>query len=214
MRRWLVGSSTRLRVVVVVIGGAIVLAGVIQVRNAPVDVYPEFEPTHVVIQTEAPGLSAAEVERLVAVPLEELLGPTPLLDEIRSESVPGLSVIELVFQDGTDTLVARQLVQENLSSLFTLPNVTKPPVMLQPLSVTNRVMMIGLTSEQLSLVQMSVLARWNIMPKLLGVPGVANVAIWRLRERQLQAQIEPELLRANGVSPKQVVRPAGHPLYV
>jgi len=214
MRRWLVGSSTRLRVVVVVIGGAIVLAGVIQVRNAPVDVYPEFEPTHVVIQTEAPGLSAAEVERLVAVPLEELLGPTPLLDEIRSESVPGLSVIELVFQDGTDTLVARQLVQENLSSLFTLPNVTKPPVMLQPLSVTNRVMMIGLTSEQLSLVQMSVLARWNIMPKLLGVPGVANVAIWGQRERQLQVQIDPELLRAHGVSLNQVVSTTGDALWV
>ncbi|MCZ6456023.1 MAG: efflux RND transporter permease subunit [Actinobacteria bacterium] len=214
MKRFLVGSSTRLRAVVVVIGGAIVLSGVIQVRNAPVDVYPEFEPTRVVIQTEAPGLSAAEVERLVAVPLEELLGPTPLLDEIRSDSVPGLSVIELVFQDGTDTLVARQLVQENLSSLFTLPNVTKPPVMLQPLSATSRVMMIGLTSEQLSLVQMSVLARWNIMPKLLGVPGVANVAIWGLRERQLQVQIDPELLRAHGVSLNQVVSTTGDALWV
>ncbi len=214
MKRFLVGSSTRLRAVVVVMGGAIVLAGVIQARNAPVDVYPEFQPTRVVIQTEAQGLSAAEVERLVAVPLEELLAPTPLLDEIRSESVPGLSVLELVFQDGTDTLVARQLVQESLSSVFTLPNVTKPPVMLQPLSATNRLMMIGLTSDELSLVQMSVLARWNITPKLLGVPGVANVAIWGQRERQLQVQIDPELLRAHGVSLSQVVSTTGDALWV
>ena len=136
------------------------------------------------------------------------------LEEIRSESVPGLSVLELVFEPGTDILIARQLVQEPLQTAFTLPNVTKPPVMLQPLSATSRVMMMSLTSEELSLVQMSVLARWNITPKLLGVPGVANVAVWGNRERQLQVQVDPELLQANGVSLDQVISTTGDSLWV
>lgn len=105
MARWLVGSSGRVRVVVIAIGAAIILAGVTQLRDAPVEVYPEFEPTRVVIQTDALGLSAAEVERSVAAPLEELLAPTPLLEEIRSKSAPGLSLLELVFQSGTDSLI-------------------------------------------------------------------------------------------------------------
>ena len=209
-----VGSSTRVRAVVVAIGAAIIIAGVVQLRDAPVDVYPEFEQTRVVIQTEAFGLSAAEVERLVAVPLEEVLSKVAFLEEIRSESVPALSVLELVFEHGTDILVARQLVQEPLQTAFTLPNVTKPPVMLQPLSATNRVMIMSLTSEELSLVQMSVLARWNITPKLLGVPGVANVAVWGNRERQLQVQVDPELLEANGVSLDQVISTTGDSLWV
>ena len=136
------------------------------------------------------------------------------LDEIRSESVPGLSRLELVFQPGTDTLLARQLVQEPLSTAFTLPAVTKTPVMLQPLSATTRVTMIGLTSDELSLIQMSVLARWNITPKLLGVEGVANIAVWGNRERQLQVQVDPELLRANGVSLDQVISTTGDSLWV
>ena len=212
--RWISASSTRSRSVVIGIGVAIVVAGVFQLLNAPVDIYPEYKPTTVVVQTEAVGLSAAGVERLVAVPLEELLAPTPLLEEIRSESVPGLSVIEMEFQSGVADLVARQLVQESLGSVFTLPNVTKPPVMIQPLSVTNRVMTIGLTSEEISLIQLSVLARWNITPKLLGVPGVANVAVWGQRQRQLQVQIDPALMEANGVTLDQVVSSTGDALWV
>ena len=214
MTHWVVRSSTRVRAVVVGIGAVIIIAGVVQFRDAPVDVYPEFEQTRVVIQTEAFGLSAAEVERLVAVPLEEVLTKVAFLEEIRSESVSGLSVLTLVFETGTDILIARQLVQEPLQTAFTLPNVTKPPVMLQPLSVTNRVMMMSLTSEELSLIQMSVLARWNITPKLLGVPGVANVAVWGNRERQLQVQVDPELLEANGVSLDQVISTTGDSLWV
>ncbi|MDH3307144.1 MAG: efflux RND transporter permease subunit [Acidimicrobiia bacterium] len=207
-------STTRYRIIVLAISAVIVLAGAWQLRDAPIDIYPEYDPTMVVIQTEAVGLSAAEVERLVAVPLEELLAPTPLLEEIRSDSVPGLSVIELEFQSGVESLVARQLVQESLGSVFTLPNVTKPPVMIQPLSATNRVMTIGLTSDELSLIELSVLARWNITPKLLGVQGVANVAVWGQRERQLQVQIDPELMQAQDVSLDQVVSTTGDALWV
>ncbi len=134
--------------------------------------------------------------------------------EIRSESVAGLSSIELTFEPGTDLMEARQVVAERLTQAHALPNVSKPPAMLQPRSSTSRVLMAGLSSEQLSLIDMSVLARWKIKPYLLGVPGVANVSIWGQRERQLQVQVDPERLRANGVELSQVVETTGNALWV
>ena len=149
MMRWIVGSSLKLRFLVVLVALALMLLGVLQLRGMPVETLPEFNPPMVEIQTEALGLSAAEVEQLVTVPLEQdLLNGVAWLDRIRSESVPGLSRIELIFQPGTDVLKARQLVQERLiQAPGGIPNVSKAPVVLQPLSSTSRVMMIGLSSK-------------------------------------------------------------------
>src|SRR2546429_3261053 len=144
----------------------------------PVDVYPEFSPPTVEIQTEALGLSAAEVEQLVTVPLEQdLLNGVPWLQEITSNSVAGLSAIDLVFTAGTDVLRARQMVQERLTQAHALPHVSKPPVMIQPVSSTSRVMMVALSSTDLSLIDMSVLALWRVKPRPMGVPAVGHVAI-------------------------------------
>ena len=107
--------------------------GITRLREMPVDVLPEFAPPFVEIQTEALGLSATEVEQLISLNLEELLSGTPWLQTIRSESVPGLSSLVLIFQPGTDILRARQLVQERLTLAHMLPNVSRPPVILQPL---------------------------------------------------------------------------------
>jgi Cu/Ag efflux pump CusA len=168
------------------------------------------------IQTEALGLSAQEVEQLVTVPLEQdLLNGVAFLDQIRSQSLPGLSRIELIFQPGTDVLAARQLVQERLiQAPGGIPNVSKAPIMLQPLSSTSRVMMVGLSSRDVSLIDMSVLARWKIRPRLMAVPGVANVAIWGQRERQLQVQVDPQRLRRLGVTLDQVMASTGNALWV
>ena len=214
MIRRVVEASLEFRFLVVAIAAGVMLVGVWQLREMPVDAFPEFEPPRVEIQTEAPGLSAAEVESLITLNLEELVSGTAGLETVRSASVPGLSSIELIFEPGTDLMRARQLLQERLSLSYTLPNVSKPPVMLQPLSATSRVMMIGLTSEELSTIDISVLARWSITPKLLGVPGVANVAIWGQRPRQLQVYIDPEQLRAQGVSQDQIISTAGNALWV
>ncbi|MBB4984481.1 efflux RND transporter permease subunit [Streptomyces nymphaeiformis] len=184
-------------------------------KAASTDVFPEFAPTQVQIQTEAPGLSAAEVEQLITVPLEQdLLNGVAWLDEITSESAPGLSSVNLVFGPGTNEQKARQAVQERLIQVGGLPQVGKPPVMIQPLSSTSRVMMIGLSSKDVSRIDMSVLARWNIKPRLLGIPGVANVVIWGERDRQLQVQIDPQQLASRGVSLDQVVRTTGNALWV
>ena len=209
-----VTSSLRLRALVVVIAVIVMTIGVVSLRKMPVDVYPEIMPVTVTVQTEALGLSAAEVEQLITVPIEaDLLTGTPWVDVMRSESVPGLSNIELVFKSGTKLMDARQVVQERLTQAHALPNVSKPPHMLQPLSSTNRVMLVGLSSKQQSLIEMSVLARWTIRPRLLGIPGVANVSVWGLRERQLQVQVDPDKLRDSKVSLLQIVKTAGNSLW-
>ena len=213
MVRWIVESSLKLRFVVVTIAAAIVFFGAERLREMPVDILPEFAPPLVEIQTEALGLSAAEVEALITNPMEEFLAGIPWLETMRSSSVTGLSSIVLVFQDGTDYKRARQFVQERLNNAGVLPNVSKPPTMLQPLSSTSRIMIIGLSSDELSAIEMSVLARWKIRPRLMGVSGVANVAIWGQRKRQLQVQVDPERLRAYHVSMEQIVNATGDALW-
>lgn len=215
MVRWIVESSLKLRFLVVILAVVLLTMGIMQLRDAPVDVFPEFNPPMVEVQTEALGLSAAEIESLLTVPMEaDLLNGVAWLDQIYSESVAGLSSILLIFEPGTDPIRARQMVQERLTQTFALPNVSLPPTMLQPLSSTSRAMMIGLSSDTLTPIEMGVLAKWNIKPRLMGVPGVANVAIWGERERQLQVQVDPARLSAAGVTLDQIIATAGEALWV
>ena len=214
MMRWIVGSSMRARGFVAVIALAIVAIGAWQLRSVHVDSLPEFSPPTVQIQTEALGLSAPEVEQLITVPLElDLLAGIPWLDTMRSASIPGLSSIELVFDPGTDLLRARQVVQERLTQAAGLPNVSGPPQMLQPLSSTGRIMMIKVSSASVTPIELSVLARWTIRPRILGVPGVANVSIWGQRERQLQVQVDPDRLRAHDLTLDEVIETSGNALW-
>ena len=213
--RWIVDSSLKLRFMVIVIAAGIILVGITQLDNMPVDILPEFEPTFVEVHTEALGLSAEEVEQLITVPLEQdLLNGVPWLQEIRSESIPGLSVVVLTFEPGTDLFLARQVVEERLVKSHGLPNVSKRPEMVQPLSAASRIMMIGLTSKELSLIDISVLARWTIRPRLIGVPGVANVTIWGQRKRQLQVRVDPERLRDQNVTLGKIIETTGNALWV
>ncbi len=207
MMRWIVGSSLRFRYIVVALAAGMLVLGVVQLRSIPVDVFPEFAPPRVQIQTACLGLSAADVEQLVTVPVENALNGLPKLDVMRSASVPQLSSIELIFKLGTDLLQARQLVQERLDTVLpTLPTWASPPVMLQPLSATSRVMKIGLSSKSRSLIDMSMISYWTIRARLLRVPGVANVPIWGERLQMLQVQAEPEKMRAHDVSLEQVMQ--------
>src|SRR5438552_9000153 len=159
MMRWFVKSSLKQPAVVLALAGALLLVGFFVMRRAPLDVFPEFAPPKVEIQTEAPGLSTEEVESLVTMPLENVLNGTPWLKTIRSKSVLGLSSVELIFQQSTDLILARQLVQERLATeAGRLPAVARPPVMLSPLSSTSRVMKIGVSSTKLSQMHLSELA--------------------------------------------------------
>jgi CzcA family heavy metal efflux pump len=206
MLRWIVGSSLRFRYLVAAGAAALMFFGVQQLRDTPVDVFPEFAPPKVEVQTVSIGLSATEVENLVTVPLEQSLNGVPGLDEIRSKSVEQLSQIELIFKQGTDLLTARQLVQERIAAVApSLPSWAAPPVMIQPLSATSRVMKIGLTSDKYSLIDLSMTAYWKIRTRLLRVPGVANVAIWGERIKMPAVQVDPKLLRKHDVSLEHVM---------
>jgi Cu/Ag efflux pump CusA len=201
----IVRIALQLRWIVVALAVGLIIAGPGALRDAPLDVFPEFAPPRVEIQTEVPGLSTEDVEALVTVPIENAVIGTSWLDNVRSKSVLGLSSVVLLFERGTDLMEARLLVQERVSRVTDLlPKAASPPVILPPLSSTSRVMKIGMSSEKLSQMELTTLALWTMRPKLMSVPGVANVAIWGQRDRQFQILVDPDRLRANGVTLEQV----------
>ncbi|MCH7685178.1 MAG: efflux RND transporter permease subunit [Planctomycetes bacterium] len=204
---WLISTSLRFRVLVIALAVALIVVGVRTADDIPLDVFPEFAPPVVEIQTEVPGISTEEVESLVTVPIENSLNGIPFVQTIRSKSVLGLSSVRLIFKDGTDLITARQLVQERLAlAAPRLPQVAKPPVILPPLSSLSRAMKIGLSSEKLSQMELTVLSKWTIRPRLMAIPGVANVAIWGDYDREFQVLVDPDRLRAHGVTLDMVER--------
>jgi CzcA family heavy metal efflux pump len=213
MMRWIVGTSLRYRFLAVAAALALLVLGGNQVRGTSVDVFPEFAPPKVEVQTACIGLSAAEVEELITVPLEQNLQGVPELDVVRSKSVTQLSSIELIFEPGTDLMEARQLVQERVSSMSsTLPSWAAPPVIIQPKSATSRIMKIGLSSDALTPIDLSMTAYWNVRARLLGVPGVANVAIWGQRKQLLNVNVDPARLERKGVTLEETMSVASNAL--
>jgi Cu/Ag efflux pump CusA len=205
--RWIVATSLKYRYLVVFVAAVLLVFGIAQIRTMAVDVFPEFAPPRVEIQTPSLGLSSIEVESLVTIPLEEVFNGMPGLDVMRSKSVEQLSSIVLIFEPGTDLMQARQLVQERLSiATPSLPTWAAPPVMMPPLSSTARTMKIGISSDELSVMDLSMIAYWKIRERLLRVRGVANVAIWGERIQMVQVQVDPERLAAYGVSMQQVLQ--------
>lgn len=198
---WLVSTALRFRTLVVAAAIALIVIGVRTADDVPLDVFPEFAPPRVEIQTEAPGLSTEEVESLVTVPIENSLNGIPFLDHVRSKSVLGLSSVQLYFKRGTDLITARNLVNERLTQTAArLPQAVNPPVILPPLSSLSRAMKIGLWSDELSQMDLTVLCKWTIRPRLMAIPGVANVAIWGDYDKQFQVLADPDRLRAHGVT--------------
>ena len=141
MLRSIVASSLKFRYLVVAIAAVMMVLGIVQLSDNPVDVFPEFAPPRVEIQTPSLGLTAQEVEELVTVPLEQAFNGIDGLEIMRSKSLPDLSAIELLFKPGTDVLYARQLVQERLATVIgTLPTWAAPPAVVPaaaPLSNTS-----------------------------------------------------------------------------
>ena len=203
---WLVSISLRLRVLVVGLAVVLIVVGVRTADDVPLDVFPEFAPPIVEIQTEVPGMSTEEVESLVTMPIENAANGIPFVKTVRSKSVLGLSSVKLIFDEGTDLITARNLVEERLAvSASRLPSVARTPVILPPLSSLSRAMKIGLTSKTLSQMDLTVLSKWTIRPRLNSIAGVAHVAIWGDYDRQFQVLIDPDRLRAHNVTLDTVV---------
>ena len=205
MRR-IVARSLAFRWIVLFAAAAMMAFGFVRIPDAEVDVFPEFAPPQVEIQTIALGNSSNEVEELITVPIENQLNGIEGLEDMRSKSVAQLSSILLIFGRGTDELRARQLVAERLAQITaTLPTWASPPFMMPALSATSRIMKIGLTSDEVNLTDLSTIAYWKIRARLLRVPGVAQVAIWGERLPQRHVQVDPAKLAEYDVSLQQVM---------
>ncbi len=198
---WLIRTSLELRLLVIILAIVLVVVGVRSSDSVPLDVFPEFAPPLVEIQTEAPGISTEDVESLITVPIENAVNGIPFVQTVRSKSVLGLSSVRMIFEPGTDLLVARQLVQERLAlAQASLPLVARPPVILPPLSSLSRCLKIGLWSDTKSQMEMTTLTKWTIRPRLMGIAGVANVAVWGEKDPQLQVVVDPVRLNNHGIS--------------
>lgn len=197
----LIQIALQFRLLVIVLAIVLVIVGVRTSDSVPLDVFPEFAPPLVEIQTEAPGIATEDVESLITVPIENAVNGIPFVQTVRSKSVLGLSSVRMIFDPDTDLLVARQLVQERLALVASqLPMVARPPVILPPLSSLSRCLKIGMWSDTQSQMEMTVLTKWTIRPRLMSIAGVANVAVWGEKEPQLQVVVDPDRLRANGLT--------------
>ena len=209
MLSWIVDTALGHRGIVIALSCALLLWSVDAAFHARLDVFPDFVPPQVVIQTEAPGLAPEQVEQLVTIPIEAALGGLRSLESLRSESIQGLSVVTTTFQESAKVLAIRQALTERLGTLAGQLPVGVAAPKLEPLtSSTMDVLMIGLVSEQLDPLELRDLARWTIWPKLLAVPGVARINIFGGEVRQLQIQLQPEALLAHRLSAEEVVRAA------
>lgn len=181
------GTAVALTLLLLVLGGWLV-------RDAPLDVFPDFVPSTVDIQTEAPGFTAEQVEQLVTRPIENQVNGAPGLATIRSESIPGLSLVTIQFNDRIDPYTARQGVSELLQTVTgNLPLGVGPPELSPLTSSTMDLLKIGLLSDKLDPFALRDQAEWIMKPALLAVPGVAHVIIFGGAVREID--IQPDLRR-------------------
>jgi CzcA family heavy metal efflux pump len=206
---FIVRQSIRYPGVVVALALTVVVYGLYVLTRANLDVFPEFSPSQVVIQTEAPGLSAELVERQVTQPIENALSGTAGVEVVRSQSIPGLSVVTVVFRDGSDVFRNRQVVGERLTMLANrLPHDVAQPTMTPLTSSASTVLGVGLTSQARSLMEVRTLVDWTVRPHLMAVEGVADVNVFGGEVRQWQVQVEPDKLMRYGLVLEDVVAAA------
>src|SRR5713226_6954454 len=205
MLQALVAWSLKFRSVVIVLATVLLGAGFYTSGNARLDVFPEFAPPLVVIQTECPGLTPLDVEQLVTIPIETSVNGVPRLAKLRSQSIQGLSVVTATFLDRTDIYRARQQVTERLSELSgQLPAGVKAPRVAPLTSSTGRLLCVGFTSDKISLLDLRDRVQWLVRPRLL-IPGVAQITVMGGGVRQYQVHVNPEAIAARQLTMTDVL---------
>ncbi|HVT33229.1 MAG TPA: efflux RND transporter permease subunit [Rhodanobacteraceae bacterium] len=185
--------------VLIAVLGAAALAG------ARFDVFPDFAPPHVLVQTETPGLDATQVEALVTRPLEGLLAGTENVRTVRSTSSQGLSAIRVIFERGGDPYRQRQVVTERLAEANGLLPAGVSPPQLSPLSSSMEYLVhFGFTSDRLSPLELRDLIEWVVKPQILAVPGIAQAQIFGGEVRERRIEVDPLKLAANGLTLQDV----------
>jgi CzcA family heavy metal efflux pump len=187
----------------------VVLLGVAALLSARLDVFPDFAPPHVLVQAEAPGLDATQVEALVTRPLESLLAGAENVETVRSTSSQGLSAIQVVFGRDSDPYRQRQVITERLAHASALLPAGVGAPELSPLSSSMEYLVhFGFTSERLSPLELRDLVRWTVKPQILAVPGVAQAQIFGGDSRERQLWVDPVKLEASGATLEDVVEAA------
>ncbi|RYZ06261.1 MAG: efflux RND transporter permease subunit [Myxococcales bacterium] len=203
MLDWLVRISLRHRLVVLLLALGIVVGGVVAFVRLPIDAFPDTTPVQVQVNTVAAALSPLEIERQVTFQVEQALSGLPGLEEVRSLSRFGLSQVTLIFADGSDLWLARQVVSERLPSVTLPPNIERPQ--LGPVATGLGEVFHYLVTGEGSLAELRTAHDWTIRPQLRSVPGVAEVNAWGGDERQFHVEVDPAQLHARGLTLAQLI---------
>ncbi|MFC2083702.1 efflux RND transporter permease subunit [Bacteroidota bacterium] len=187
----------------------IIIGGLFITTKLPIDVFPDLTAPTVTIMTEAHGMAPEEVEMLVTFPIEAVVNGASGVRRVRSTSIQGFSTIWVEFDWGTDIYKARQIVNEKLQAIRNLfPEGVDQPILAPVSSIMGEIMMVGLTSEDVPLIELRTLADYTIRRRLLSVAGIANVNVYGGEVKQYQVQINPNLLRKYDVTLNEVLSAA------
>ena len=193
------------RFIILILTLIVSLFGGYALQQMSMDVFPEFAPPQVVIQTEAPGMAPTDVEKLITYPLETLINGTPGVTNVRSKTWSGLSTITVIFGDRTDVFRDRQLVNEKIQQAISkLPPGTKTPVMLPVTSAVGWLVKYALTSNTLSPQELRTISDWTIRPRILALGGIASVQSIGGEVKQYQVLINPQKMLSYGISVQEV----------
>ena len=192
----------------VIIGLALIIIayGINQIKQSPLNVFPEFSPTQVIIQTEAPGFSSNLVETLISKPIEQAISGTIGIKQTRSQSIPGLSVVTVIFAENTDIHKNRQAVSESLSKLIRTMPIGIIPTIAPLTSSASSVLGIGIYSDNKTLTELRTIAETLIIPQLMSVSGVADVNRFGGKIKQIHIEIIPEKLYQYNISIGEILK--------
>ena len=202
----IIGFSLQNRILVLVASMLLLIGGTYTAMHTEVDVFPDLNAPTVVIMTEANGMAAEEVEQLVTFPVETAVNGATGVRRVRSSSTNGFSVVWVEFDWDTDIYLARQIVSEKLAVVNeSLPaNVGKPTLGPQS-SILGEMLIVGLTADSTSMLDLRTIADWTIRPRLLSTGGVAQVAVLGGDIKEYQVQLDPERMRHYGVTLSEVM---------
>ena len=202
----IIDFSLRNRLLVMIVGVILLVAGTFTARHMEVDVFPDLNAPTVVVMTEASGMAAEEVERTVTFPIETAVNGATDVRRVRSSSTTGFSVVWVEFDWGTDIYLARQIVSEKLAALSeALPQNVGTPTLGPQSSILGELLIVGLTSDSTSLEDLRTTADWTIRPRLLSTGGVAQVTVIGGDIKEYQILLDPERMKHYGVSTDEVL---------
>ncbi len=209
MLRFIIRWSLQNRLVTLAAAVVLVIGGAYVASTTPVDVFPDLTAPTVTVLTEAHGMAPEEVETLVSFPIETAVNGAAGVRRVRSSSAQGISIVWVEFDWGTDIFRARQIVSEKLQLVQSqLPVGDSPPILAPITSIMGEIMLVGMTSDRHTAMDVRTAADWTVRKRLLAVPGVAQVVPIGGEVKQYQVLVQPERLQAYGVGLGDVVRAA------